>query len=334
MNLVDIIDPECGLQQDEWSQGRPRFGQENQLEVIGWSCRNKIGVKYYIVECDKCRQDAELFGDGCFRCLKGQLGSGVIPCGCSSQVCWSMEQYATLCRRKSVELGYTFIGFDGEWRNRTTKIKMFCEKHGVWVSGTIINLVNLGQGCPGCGNDATTKPDDVMISSFIASGCFHPDTKFWRSERKTSRGKRSYWHMFCPECGEQGEAFCGCLQKGNRPCACSRNRQQQAYINWVVDENNQALALKLGIATNSSRRVTQQNNRSTYEIRNHSIYIFPDVSSCKAAERECKQTFVCGILTKEEMPDGYTETTDVLNLVKIKQIYEKHGGVKLLNKET
>ena len=37
-NLEDLIDPEYGLQQDEWSLTRPRFGTEGQLEVIGWGC--------------------------------------------------------------------------------------------------------------------------------------------------------------------------------------------------------------------------------------------------------------------------------------------------------
>lgn len=35
MNLEDVIDPEYGLQQDEWSLSKPTFGKENQLEVIG-----------------------------------------------------------------------------------------------------------------------------------------------------------------------------------------------------------------------------------------------------------------------------------------------------------
>lgn len=35
----------------------------------------------------------------------------------------------------------------------------------------------------------------------------------------------------------------------------------------------------------------------------------------------------CKLLTKEELWDGYTETTTVLNVNKITDIYEKHGGV-------
>ena len=37
MNLEDVIDPEYGLQQDDWSLSKPRFGKESQLEVVVWS---------------------------------------------------------------------------------------------------------------------------------------------------------------------------------------------------------------------------------------------------------------------------------------------------------
>lgn len=329
MNLVDIIDPEYGLQQDEWSDSRPIFGKENQLEVIGWS--GKVGSKkYYILKCSKCSDDTELFGEGYFRTVKSNLIVGRISCGCSDATKWTEWQYSVLCSRKAKEMGYVFLGFKGEWKGNTTKIKMLCEKHGEWCSGNIANLISADNGCPCCKagtiTEHRTKPDDTTIASFFASGCFHPDTKFWRSGRRDLY-RTVYWYMSCPECGECGESASSNLKYGKRPCGCSEQRQQQAYINWVIGKYNQAVAIKMGIATNSNRRVREQNNKSIYEIRNHSTYTFPDVSSCKAAERECKQTLECGVLSKEEMPDGYTETTSVLNLGRIKRIYEKHGGV-------
>lgn len=330
MNLEDVIDPEYGLQQDDWSESRPRFGDEGQLEVVGWSGRSSSN-KIYILKCSSCSNDIELFGEGIFKSLRSNLVRGSLPCGCSSKREWSKDQFSILCSRKARKVGYKFLGFDGDWRGNKTKIRMLCEKHGEWSSSIINSFLDTGCGCPRCKFEESslrnTKPDEIMIASFFASGAFHPDTKFWRSARVNTKGYKPYWCMSCPECDEQSVAFSGDLQIGHRPCACSKSRQQHAYINWVVDNNNQAVAIKLGIANNSGRRVTQQNNKSVYKILSHSTYTFPDVSSCKAAERECKQTLECGVLSKEEMPDGYTETTSVLNLGRIKRIYEKHGGV-------
>jgi hypothetical protein len=331
--LVDLIDlvGEKGIQQDEWSLTAPTFGKEDQLEVVGWSGKSRGRSKLYILKCNKCSKDSELFGDGYFRSKKGDLVRGRVPCGCSRKAEWSKEQYFILCSRKARELGYTFLGFEGEWKGRDNKIRMLCEKHGEWLSGSIDGLIHKGQGCPGCGVDAVaearTKPDDVMIASFLASDSFHPDTKFWRSERECSRGKKAYWYMSCPECGEVGETQSGNLQLGKRSCACSKHRQQECYINWLIDDHNNAVAIKFGIARDSKQRIKQQDSKSVYTLKQHSIYVFPSVQACKKAERECKKELETGVVLKRDMPDGYSETTWAYNIGRVKTIYERNGGV-------
>lgn len=330
MNLEDVIDPEYGLQQDEWSLSKPRFGKEDQLEVFGWSGKRDYS-KYYILTCDFCSQDSGLFGEGVFKSTRRTLTDGSMPCGCS-QTRWTEEQFKTLCSRKADELGYTFIGWFSEYKGQKTKIRMLCSQHGEWTSGDILHLLGDGRGCPIC-KGGIVKPDNVMIESFLKSGQFPEGTEFWRSNRLNSRRERVYWYVFCPDCSYIGESSSSCLQRGARPCLCTQARQQQAYINWIVNSDNQAIALKFGIANIAKRRVYEQNNRCVYEVRNYAIYNFPTKAACLAAERECKNTLECGLLTQEEMADGFSETTGVLNLVRIKMIYEKHGGILLTEKK-
>lgn len=330
MYLKDTIDSKFGLQEDEWSGTKPRFGSNQQLEVIGWSGRQGT-AKLYIVKCSICCRDEELFGDGFFVITKSVLQAGTQPCGCSNKPRWSKEQYATLCKRKATNLGYDFIGFEGSWKGCSTKISMYCAKHGVWSSGVILSLLNSDKGCPGCRTEVvrnrSTKPDNVMIESFFASGAFHPQTKFWRSERETINRCKIYWHMSCPECGNSVEGISSHLQKGKRPCMCSRSRQKEAYINIIYDAGK-PLALKFGIANNSNIRLKTQGSRCIYNIRQYGVWIFPNKTSCLQAELECKQSLVCGIIGKQEMPDGRTETTYLYNLERVIEIYEKHGGLK------
>lgn len=332
MNLEDVIDPEYGLQQDEWSLTKPKFGKEGQLEVVGWSGKNRAN-KYYILGCSKCRQDCELFGEGYFKSLKSNLVKCNLPCGCSKNPSWSKDQYTTRCARKAKELGHKFRGFVGDWKGVYTKIRMFCEKHGEWCGGTVDNLVSNGTACPRCGDEASAeakiKPNHLMIESFFASGAFHPETKFWRSDRKDNRMSRAYWFVYCPECGETVESNRSNLQKGKRPCGCSKHKQQEAYINWVIDNHYTVVAIKFGIANNSKQRIKQQNSRSSYSLDQYSVYRFPSVERCKGAERECKQKLECGVVLKRDMPDGYTETTWPYNLEKIEEIYKRNGGLLL-----
>lgn len=336
MNLEDVIDPEAvnsvhALQQDEWSLSKPTFGEEGQLEVVGWSGRRKgSGNKIYILKCNKCSQDTDLFGEGFFRSLKGHLINTTIPCGCSKNPDWSRDQFNVLCKRKANEIGFVFKGFIGEWEGQKTRIRMLCEKHGEWSSGRITKLVNTGHGCPRCGIEVSggkKKPDEVMIISFFESGAFHPVTKFWRSERENREGRYPYWYMSCPDCGETGESLAGDLQKGKRPCGCSPNRQREAYINWLTDEKNMAIAIKFGIAQDSKRRVKDQNRTAVYTLKQHAVYTFPSVQQCKQAERECKKELETGVVLKRDMPDGWTETTWSYNIGKVVDIYKRNGGV-------
>lgn len=331
MNLEDVIDSKYGLQQDEWSLSKPRFGNEGQLEVIGIGARLNYH-KIYILKCSICTKDSELFGQGYFTSLKGCLMRGKIPCGCSTSPKWSKEQYAVLCYRKAQELGYKFLGFEGNWKGNKTKLKMFCQKHGEWGTGIISNLLCSGFGCPKCRTDSTIisnrKPDGVMITSFFASGAFHPDTKFWRSERLNHRNTRSYWFMSCPECGETGETESHNLQKGKRSCGCNMHRQKECYINLLL-EDEQIVAIKFGIARDSKQRIKSQERLSKYSLSQHSVYTFSDVDSCKKAERDCLQELECGVVPKYAMEDGYTETTWYYNLEKVIYIYESNGGVRI-----
>ena len=89
------------------------------------------------------------------------------------------------------------------------------------------------------------------------------------------------------------------------------------------------MAVKFGIANNAIIRNRQQNRTSVYPVKGCGVWEFETKGDCVSAERECKQTLECGILTKEEMPDGWSETVDVKDLEKIISIYEKHGGVRI-----
>ena len=333
MNLEDLID-ESGLQQDEWSLTKPVFGKEGQLQVVGW-CGKCHKNKYYILKCRTCLQDHELYGEGCFRSTRVGLIRGKIPCGCAFNPRWSKEQHFIRCSRKAEELGYKFLGFEGEWKCNITKIKLLCSIHGEWVTGNISGLMNSAAGCPACAMAntfaAVTKPDDVMIKSFQDSGSFHPDTKFWRSNRLNRAGYKPYWSLYCPDCESLAESTSNDLQKGHKSCACSPMRQQECYINLVSDAFKNIVAIKFGIANDSKVRIRKQNKLSVYDVHNHSIFKFQTINACKKAERECKQELECGVLTKEEMPDGYTETTWVYNLEKIIEIYERNGGTRQEN---
>lgn len=305
------------------------FGENKQLKVIGYFYKTKY-IKVYAVECSICKEDSELYGAGIFLSVIGHLNSGKMPCGCSPVPKWNENQQILRCKRAALRLGYDFIGIapDETFSGQTTKILVSCKTHGIWGS-KIVSLANLHYGCRKCADEINSirnrKPDDVMIKSFFSSGAFHPETQFQRSERKTSGGSKNYWTVSCPVCGETGEALSGDLKKGNQPCACFNN-QKQAYINYIK-QGDELVAIKFGIAKCFKNRVDKQNRLSVYSITNYGVWDFPTKSQCYSAELECKQTLPCGIVSKQDMQDGWTETVCASNLNSIVSIFEKHGGI-------
>ena len=235
-----------------------------------------------------------------------------------------IDKITKLCEGTTSKL----VSVPEDYKHVFQKIQMTCTVHGDWE--TTMKDVTDGGLCPKCSAKkrglSRRIPDSEMIPKFMSTGAFSPGTTFtkkgWRENGK------SEWEVFCPDCNNSGISTLDNLQQGKRPCACNNQRQQECYINYVMDGDN-VVALKFGIAINSAFRVDSQNRSSVFEVVNKFVYTFPDTKSCKAAEKECKQILYCGVIPKEEMSDGYTETTYVYNLDKIIQIYKKHGGVKL-----
>lgn len=334
MYFVDVIEPEFGLQHDDWSMTSPRFGEMSQVLVIGWSGRAGWNKKY-VVQCSECMKDPELFGEGVFKCVKSSLLLGSVPCGCAQLVGKRTEdQYKILCTRRAEDNGLIFRGFSETFRGLKTKLILYCLEHDTEFKTTsITNFIyrKLSTGCGICRTEkirsTNRKSDEEMIESFLITSQFVDGTVFTRSPKLNNRGGSPHWFVDCPACGCRGESSASNLQQGKRPCECSINRQKEAYIN-IISDNGVPLALKFGVANNSNARLQQQSYNSIYEIENHAVFQFESRQKCIEAEIDCKTHLVCGVLSKEEMRDGYTETTFLYNLDKIKQIFMRNGGIQ------
>lgn len=167
MNLEDLLD-ESGLQQDEWSLTKPTFGDEGQLQVVGWSGRYN-STKLYILKCTICSQDSELFGTAHFRSPKPSLVRGQVPCGCALFRKWTEDQYTTLCKRAAEKAGNVFVQFKSFPVGQGSKVAQKCPSHGLWETGNVANLLKKYTGCPKCRTDKNTErcAKDYLLSESV-----------------------------------------------------------------------------------------------------------------------------------------------------------------------
>lgn len=328
MNLEDVIDPEYGLQQDKWSLTKPRFGKDGQLEVIGWSGKSG-STKKYVLKCHKCGEDSELHGSGHFLSMKGSLSKGLIPCGCGNWKTRTKKDYMILCKRKSEQMGYSFVTIKEPFKGYESGIVMTCPKHGDWDTNTIKNLLNCDNGCPTCAYENSHMPDEYMVARFMATGSYVEGTTFERIPgKKDKSGRNCFWKVYCPACDSTVKARLSNLGIGQNPCLCSQSKQVYAYIN-ILEESSNPIAVKFGVANSAHRRLKAQQNKANCDIRQYGVWKFPNKESCYDAESECKETLTCFIVPKDVMPDGYTETTYIHNIENIISIYEKHGATRI-----
>lgn len=317
------------LYKDAWvcENEETQYGLQNQLKLLGRCSESGL----YLVKCDVCAQDAELYGEGVFETYKINLLNNKMPCGCSKMPKWTKEQFSILCKRAAKSLGYEFIDFHGEWKGSYTKVKLLCSKHGEWIGSKIGHLLNSGAGCPKCKIETVAKskmkPDSEMIKSFILTGAFSDGTKFRRMDKAETGSLKYRWEVVCPVCGEKNISLAENLQAGKVPCICSNHRQTFGYINKVENTAGDIVAIKFGVTNNIRRRVWEQNRVTNFTVSNLLTYEFLDRKSCRNAETECKKLLDCGLLSRVDLPDGWSETVDTSLAYKIVETYERSGGI-------
>lgn len=327
MNLCDIIGN--GEVFTDVNSGY-KFGKSENLTVLGWYKRIRH-IKQYVVQCDVCNKNDTLFGSGHFSTDWGRIKANMIPCGCSKSHKYTEAEYTAVCKATISNTGFKFIGWAEEYRGVVTKCIINCSLHGNWtVKG--YHLVLSGSRCRQCSLEANLPlawegvkiSDEDYIRRFKNEGGFIENTVFSRDLEDSQM-----WTYLCTMCGEEGRNQAGRLLKGQLSCACSSMSQKYAYISYIM-ENSLPLAIKLGITKYPSTRATQQRLKCIYDLRLYGIWEFENVFSCKEAERICKNTLTCGILSKEEMKDGWTETTSPFNLEAIIKVFEGCGGIRVI----
>lgn len=231
---------------------------------------------------------------------------------------------------------------------------------GVFPEGTIFGRGSISTEwfyyCPTCANDPYSKIGKLpavfrgAASSFKkgylscrCSSCHHwtedelefmlrrecreRKYRFVRFDGKISRmGKFSY---LCKEHGLHTAIIHNFINgRGCPHCGTMGQNQKECYIHAIFDQGC-IIGLKFGIATDSSKRLNVQNKNNLFQMQSIGVYSFSSTKNCRAAERACKLELDCGLFTKREICDGFTETTSTINYDKIVEIYERFGGKKV-----
>lgn len=254
--------------------------------------------------------DSVLSGRGCNLC-------GYKSHGAKNNM--TTNQFISKARLKhGMRYDYSLV----EYTKAVNKVKIICNDHGEFEQVAYAHVY--GQGCLTCSGKLHLNSKQYAKKATKIHGDKYDYSKINYTDSLTKIS------IICAIHGEFNQIPSSHLQGIGCP-KCKGNIQKQAYINLVSD-GVVDLALKFGIANNANSRVYDQNRKSKLSVTQLAVWEFPSVELCKTAEKMVKSQSK-KVLSKEDLPDGYTETASLSTLELIIRIYEEFGGLRMISKE-
>jgi RNase P subunit RPR2 len=217
--------------------------------------------KALIVQCLKCKEDPELYGDAIYTVLYDNFKKGQKPCGCSRNPKRTKEQWKIILKRKAKSNNHIFLGFidDGRTFNQNTYISLHCNNCGHnWNSASIGNYTN-NRGCPSCANESRviskTTSSEEWVNRFLKTGQFD-NYEFYRQQPS---GR--LWNVICHTCGtdKMFQSDRSNLVAGKIPCDCKLgggfNKRQKSYFYLFKIKGTGHTCCKYGISNYPERRI-------------------------------------------------------------------------------
>lgn len=227
----------------------------------------------------------------------------------------SLEDFIT--RSAAVHNGFYDYSFVEPFKNAHTKVTISCPLHGHF-SQTVSNHLHNAFGCSECAATsrglASRLPQDDVIQRFIE---FHGD-RFDYSKVKYESfyvpvdiycKEHDHWFQQKPSDHFRSIGCRHCIHKGY-----DIRKKGFLYINKVGDTE----FIKIGITNVCPvERAKVINRKSIHDVSNLFYFEHEDGGFILDVENQIKNTFQCGLVPRDEMKSGYTETTHYENLPEI-----------------
>lgn len=238
--------------------------EDGKLEVIGIAGKDKWGGSLFKVTCIECSKDPELFPDGYFISLKGELIRGQKPCGCSKKPEWKDWQFLILARR-AAKGRFIIHSFAEEFHGKNTKLCLECLKDRHKWTASINNIINCGSGCPKC-RDLTfaekyKTPEQEALQKCIDI-CKEMDYDVVGFPRGY-KNNRSRFEYVCNQHGKQNVSYGNFVNQGTRCGGCAKDlgngngyypeRKDEQDFLYVLDFNSKFI--KVGRSFDVDERI-------------------------------------------------------------------------------
>lgn len=121
------------------------------------------GTLYYILHCSICSEDKELFKEP-IKSTRVELTRKRYPCGCAKAPKWSKEQSEVLFKRRCEELGFEYLGIEGDFKGVHSRLRIYNPStDNFWNTSSFLVLKRKGLHDPILRSESIRKSKGISL---------------------------------------------------------------------------------------------------------------------------------------------------------------------------
>ena len=297
---------------------------KENLTLLGVEDTNKISKKTKLtIKCDNNHawtttiESFVISGNRCFKCS--------IMKNANQRKEKTKDILRSICHEENMD----FLGFDGDWIGNTTKATFVCHQ-GHEYKTTIASFLSKGTRCPHCNGNARKSEKERLKQ--IKEICIKENLTFLGFDGEW-RSSSTRFNFLC-HCGKtnnmtitnfvnHGARCSSCAKTGYRPI-----KKGTLYIQKLKGYNK-LIGVKFGITNLTTQE--RMRNQSRVSKFDHEIFYeltLQDGQKILDLENKIKEAMKgkTSYISKEDMPDGYTETvapSELSTIMYIVKSFEK-----------
>jgi hypothetical protein len=250
-----------------------------------------------------------------------QGGSGCPVCGQELRIKANMKRAekagVTFVARAKAVWGDRINFKKVEYVTAKTLAIFICPEHGEWKARPD-NILH-GKGCPVCRhayNPGNLRKSELAEKQFTAKANLVHNHRYDYSKVKylTTHEKIE---IGCPDHGTFWQSPANHLRDNGCP-NCTVFGYRMSNSGWLYLQSVGSEFLKVGITNHApDRRLKEIQRNSSFDHKLIKYWYFEDGRLPMRIETEVKRLFECGVVPKEDMEDGHSETMFIYELPKV-----------------
>lgn len=286
----------------------------SQVDYKGYSEPVKIYCKTHLLWFTQPPQ-LHLQGTGCVLCSNQKKSDGNL--GKSRGGKTTEEFIESAIKVHGDKYDYRLV----DYRGVSEYVKIVCKEHGLFIQHAGRHLD--GRGCQKCGKIKASLNNRTPLDDF-KSACVDQHNNFYDYSLVEYETLRDKVKIICPIHGvflqkASDHIYGKICKKCTNGGGYNPDTSGYFYILKVTDD-----CIKFGITKNIENRLKTIRDYSVHDVTLMYSFKFEDGRIPPTIESDVKKLISCGILPKEEMYSGFTETTDIANLRIILDVVDKY----------